>query len=55
MPLDNGDLRFDISSNGTDFTNYTTALYMWDNGSVTCGALTEAGLQTPEEHGDRRH
>jgi hypothetical protein len=49
MPLDNGDLRFDVSTNGTDFVNYVTPLTLWDNGSIGCGAITENNLQTEEE------
>ena len=49
MPLDNGDLRFDVSTNGTDFANYVTPLTLWDNGSIGCGAITENNLQTEEE------
>ena len=54
MPLDGGTLRFDASQNGIDFqapegVGYKKILQLHATGGVTCGALTEAGLQTPEE------
>lgn len=49
MPLDGTLLRFDASQNGTDFATYKTPLTLYPDGSLGCGALTEANLQTPEE------
>lgn len=50
MPLDGTILRFDASQNGTNFDSYLTPLLLYKDGSVGCGALVEANLQTPEEH-----
>lgn len=49
MPLDETRLRFDSSDNGTDFSAFHTPLWLFKDGSVGCGALTENNLQTPEE------
>ncbi len=50
MPLDDKELRFDVSQNGTDFVSgYITPLTLYPNGAVGCGALTENNLQTPKE------
>jgi hypothetical protein len=49
IPLDGKRLRFDASQNGTDFNGYISPLTLYPDGSVGCGALTEANLQTPEE------
>jgi hypothetical protein len=54
MPLDGGTLRFDASQNGIDFpgpegVGYKKVLQLHATGGVTCGAITEAGLQTAEE------
>lgn len=49
MPLDGTNLRFDSSDNGTDFSAFHTALTMYPNGTVGCGAITENNLQTEKE------
>lgn len=49
MPLDETRMRFDSSDNGLDFTSYHTPLWLFKDGSIGCGALTENNLQTPEE------
>lgn len=49
MPLDETRMRFDSSDNGVDFTAYHTPLWLFKDGSIGCGALTENNLQTPEE------
>lgn len=49
VPLDETRLRFDSSDNGVDFTSYHTPLWLYKDGSVGCGAITENNLQTAEE------
>ncbi len=49
MPLDGKSLRFDSSDNGTDFSAFHQVLTLNPNGTVSCGAITENNLQTPEE------